>query len=226
MSNFLELCQDLRREAGISGTGPASVVSQTGEMLRVVEWVSAAYRAIQNLHPTWLFLQNDLTFNTVAATQTYTPTVAGCPELGRWKDDTFQYYLTSVGVNAQQDLIFVPWDEFSAYYLRGSLQTQTGPPSAVTIRPNRSLMFWPIPDAVYTITGEYFKRAQAMTANADEPLIPPEFQDVIVWRALTMYGAYAGASEAYSHGQTEYKRVLADLQANQLPAFELAEPLL
>lgn len=225
MSTFLELAGDLRREAGINGTGPSTVVSQTGEMQRVVEWILTAYRTIQNLHHNWLFLQNDFSFNTVAATQTYTPTTAGCPELGRWKDDTFQYYLTSVGVNGQQDLMFVPWDDFSAYYLRGSLQTQSGPPDVITIRPNRSLMLWPIPDAIYTISGEYYKRAQTMAADADEPLIPPEFQDAIVWRALMMYGAYEGASEKYSHGQNEYKHLLSRLELNQLPEFELGDAL-
>ncbi len=225
MSTFLELCQDLRRESGISGSGPSSTVSQTGEMLRIVEWIQSAYKYVQNLHSTWLFLQNDFTFNTVASTQTYTPTAAGYAEVGRWKDDTFQYYLTSTGISAQQDLQFVPWDEFSAYYLRGSLQTQTGPPTVVTIRPNRSLMFWPIPDAVYTITGEYFKRAQAMSGDTSEPLIPTEFQDVIVWRALMLYGAYIGSSEAYAHGEIEYKRSRFDLEVNQLAEFGLGETM-
>ena len=46
---YLELCQTLRREAGVSGVGPASVVDQSGEYLRLVEWIKAAWTEIQLL---------------------------------------------------------------------------------------------------------------------------------------------------------------------------------
>lgn len=227
MSTFLELCRDLRREAGVSGTDlmPASVLNQTGEMRKIVEWVLKAYTAIQNLHQTWDFLREDFSFSTISGTANYTKGAVNLDELGRWKGDTLRCYLTATGVSDQQELEYVPWEEFRASYSLAVLSTQSQRPVVVTVRPNQSLTFWPIPDADYTITGEYFKRAQTMTENADEPLIPEEYQEAIVWRALMYYGAERAAPEKYSHGETEYKRVLHALELDNLPELTMADPL-
>lgn len=209
----------------MTGTGPATTVAQVGEYGRIVEWIESAYQKIQNLHPNWDFLRADFSFATAASTANYTKTTAGVAELGTWKTDTFRCYLTASGVSDQQEIDYVPWAEFRESYSLGSLSTQEGRPDLFTIKPDQSVTFWPIPNDIYTVTGEYFKRAQTLSADASEPLIPLAFQDVIVWRALMFYGAYAGADEKYAHGQNEYKQVLAKLELNQLPAMEMAGPL-
>ena len=223
MSTFLELCSSLRREGGMSGNGPASVVGQSGEMLRVVEWVNAAYRFVQNIHQNWDFLRTEFSFSTVIGTASYAKADVPLLELGAYKTDSLRAYLTSVA--DEQELEYIPWNEFRAIYLRSTSSTQTGRPSLVSVKPDQSLVFWPIPDAVYTVTGEYFKRAQSMTADADEPLIPSAFQDIILWKSLMLYGAYAGSQDAYSHGQNEYRAVLAKLVYNQLPKVGFGAPL-
>lgn len=225
MSTFLELCVDLRREAGISGTGPASVINQTGEMQRVVEWILSAYRYVQNLHPSWLFLQTDFSFQTIAGVSNYTPNAVALPELGSWKTDTLTDYLTATGINAEQFMEYVPWPDFVDAYMTGAPSSTQGIPLVFTVKPDQSLQVWPIPNDVYTVRGEYFKRAQTMTANSDEPIIPAQFQDVIVWRALMLYGAFAAADEKYTHGQNEYKQILARLEMNQLPDMLIADAL-
>lgn len=225
MSTFLELCQDLRREAGISGTGPSSVINQTGEMQRVVEWVLSAYRYVQNLHPSWLFLQTDFSFQTIANVGNYTPGAVALPELGSWKTDTFTDFLTATGVNAEQFMDYVPWPAFVDAYMTGAPSTQTGIPLFFTVKPDQSVQMWPIPDGIYTVRGEYFKRAQTMTANTDVPIIPAQFQDVIVWRALVLYGAFAAADEKYSAGMNEYRQILSRLEMNQLPEMMMADAL-
>lgn len=209
----------------MTGTGPTATTSQVGEYGRIVEWIDAAYQKIQNLHPNWDFLRNDFSFSTVASTGNYTKSAASVSELGTWKTDTFRCYLTATGVSDQQDLDYVPWADFRESYSRGSLSTQEGRPILFTVKPDQSVTFWPIPNAIYTVTGEYFKRAQTLAADASEPLIPLAFQDVIVWRALMFYGAYVGADEKYAHGEREYKQVLARLELNQLPEMEMAGPL-
>lgn len=225
MSTKLDLCMDLRREAGISGSGPTTTISQVGEMGRVVEWIDTAHESIQNLFASWRFLQTEFTFSTVASTANYTKIVVGLTELGSWKTDTFRCYLTSLGVSDEQEVYYVPWDQFRYEYGRGTQSTMTGRPSIVTIKPDLSLTFWPIPSAVYTVDGEYFKRAQVMGADISEPLIPQQFQAIIVWRALMYYGAYAGADEKYAHGQNEYKALLTKLVKNQLPRISYGAPL-
>jgi hypothetical protein len=224
MSTFLQLCQDLRREAGISGTDtmPAAVTGQTGEMKRIVEWIKRAYRDIQNLHPNWNFLSTEFTFQTIASTSTYTKSSVGLTELGTWAPETFRAYLTSTGVADEQELIYWEnWHEFRDAYLIGPSRSNSGRPTAFAIKPDKSIVFWPTPSAAYTIVGEYFKRAQELAANADEPLFPQEFHDLLVWRAIVFYASHEAAPEVHAHGKIEYKRLLGGLRRDQLPGIKL-----
>ena len=77
MSTYLEICKRVRQEAGIAGTGPASVLNQTGEYKRVVDWVASAWEDLQNKRSDWLWMQGDFTFVTIASQDSYTPVEAG-----------------------------------------------------------------------------------------------------------------------------------------------------
>lgn len=237
MATRLQLCQRLAKEADISGasngTLPASTLSQTGEMLSVVNWLDDAYEDIQNENGgKWLFLTADFTFNTISGTNTYTPTDAGLTEHQNWKneseDDWFTCYLTSVA--DEQNLIFVPWDDFKNSYGFGSNRTQTGRPQVYTIKPNKSLVFFPIPDDAYTIGGEYFKRPHRMTTNADAttgtPIFPRQFHMAIVWRAVMLYAGFESTSATYAHAQREHGRLYGQLCVDQLPAWGMAGSLI
>lgn len=197
-------------------------------MQRVVEWIDTAYEFVQNLHDgRWQFLQTEFTFPTIAGTTNYTKASVSpaLTELASWKTDTFRAYLTANGINDQQELEYIRWDDFRFVYGRGSQSTLTGRPILFTVKPDYSISFWPIPSDVYTVSGEYFKRPQVMTADTDVPLIPQQFQSVIVWKGLMYYGAYAGADEKYSHGQNEYRAAVARLVKNQMNRVVYGSPL-
>lgn len=217
MSTFLELCSRTRQEAAIAGTGPAAVTGQTGEMKRIVDWVTTAYQDIQNLHRNWEFLQTEFDFPTVIGQQSYTIVQAGLPELKDWMKCDYRAYTTSVGVSDEQRLIYWDWRAFRRTFLIGNARLQTGRPLYFTIKPDKSIAFFPIPDAVYTIDGEYFKRPQVMTVNTDEPLFPEEFHLILVWMALMNYGSYENAPEAYARGQENFNQLLKKLETDQLP---------
>lgn len=225
MSTFLQLCSSLRREAGISGSGPTTVLSQSGEMLRVVEWVKAAYEYVQNLHPNWSFLRTEFALNTATGTATYEKDSGDIEDLGEYKSDSLRIYKVAIGVSDEQELEYVPWDQFRTVYIRSTSGTLQARPTLYSIKPDQSLMFWPIPDAVYKVTGEYFKAAQTLTADTSVPIIPAAFHNIIVWKALMLYGAYAGSQEAYAHGQNEYRAALSKLVLNQLPKVGFGAPL-
>ena len=220
--NYLALCQRLRQEAGLSGTGPTSVLSQTGEMKRVVDWAASAYEDIQNLHATWRFLRNDFSFPTIASTQDYTPAAVGLTEFASWIKEDIRLYSS---LSDEQLLEYHPWEIFRQAYFIGTQRTQTGRPTIVTVKPDNALALCQIPDAVYTVNGQYYKSAQVMSANADTPVIPTRHQLIIVWRGLMYYGAYAGADEKYTHGQNEYKKMLFALEYDQLEDMTYGEPL-
>jgi hypothetical protein len=221
--NFLQICQRARQEASISGTGPSTVVSQTGELGKLIAWVLTAYQDIQDKHTSWNFLRFDFEFPTIATSSTYLPSAVSLAEHARWKDDSLRIYLTSGGVSGQRRLRYRDWDWFRDYRQIGAIQT--GQPIEFSIRPDKSLVFWPTPDAIYTVTGEYWMRAQTMSANSDEPLIPAQFHMAMVWKALMYYAADQGAAEVYTSAQTEFTRLMGKLETDQLPRIRLGGAL-
>lgn len=219
---FKTLCQRLRQEAGIAGVGPPTVIDQTGEAGRIVDWVSSVYQCIQNLHSTWLFLQKDFSFSTVASTQNYTKTELALTDLSTWGVNDVRAYLTEAD---EQYLTYFPWSEFKALYMFGSLRSQEGKPTIFTVKPDNSISFYPIPDEVYTVNGEYSQIAHTMVVDDDEPIIPDDYQMAIIWKGLMLYGAYTGATDSYAHGQNESRSIMRKLEANQLPKIAWGKPL-
>lgn len=226
--NFLQLCTRTRREARISGSGPVSVLAQSGEMQMIVEWVQSAYEDVQNLSALWEFLRFDFSFNTIASTATYTLAAVGLTELQGWRTadcDAISCYRATSGSADQQAIIKISWDDMRGSRLFGSSATQTGRPMEYAIKPDKSIVFWPMPDAAYTVVGEYYKRPQTLVNNTDEPLFPQAFHMMLVWLALRYSGAYQSAPEKYLHGDNEYKSLLYGLRRDQLPKATMAGPL-
>lgn len=215
---FIELVKRLRSECvGVSGSGPTSVTGQTGDNLRLVEWIASAYKDISNLHYDWNFLRTEFTFDTVAAQQTYTPAQAGAADVGEWHKDSFRVFLTSSGVAGEIDMPLLEWEDFRREYNFGALRLTSSKPMVAGRKPDRSIMLWPIPNDTYTVTGEYWKEPQAMVGSDDVPLIPAKYHEIIVWRALVFYAHNQASPEAYAHGQAEYKRILAAMARTELP---------
>lgn len=215
---FLALCQRLVRESvGVSGSGPTSVLNQTGDMRRVVDWVATAYQDIQNLHQDWNFLRGEATFNTVAGQQDYTPAQADAADLGEWRRDSFRAWLTASGAGSEIDLVQYDWTEFRDRYLYGTTRTQQGRPVYMAIKPDRSVALWPIPNDDYTVTGEYFRAPHVMVANTDTPNFPAQYHLLVMWRALVFYAGHAAAPETFAVGQQEHKRLLSMLRRAELP---------
>lgn len=223
--NFLAMCQRLKREAGLPGGGPVSVSNQTGIHKQIVEWIQSADEDIQNQHADWEFLVRDFEFQTIADQQEYSPVAAGLSDLNRWKVDDVDQISCRVTYNDEQFLIFLSWPEFRRIYQHGASRSIVGRPQFFSVKPDKSIVFYPTPDIEYSIAGEYCRKAQILTNNTDEPLYPSEYHMAAVWRALMLYGAYDAADERYTHGQNEYRRVMGALKADQLPQLSWGEPL-
>ena len=108
MSTYLQLCQDVARESGtVSGTYPTAVASQTGRLLKIVEWTAQAYVMIQNLHADWRWMQKTFSGTTTSGTGKYTATSWSITDLRDWLRDNrvtgympHTIYLTATGVSA------------------------------------------------------------------------------------------------------------------------------
>jgi len=191
-------------------------------MLRVVNWIDTAYQDIQNEYSTWRFLRESFSFSTIATTQAYTPAAAGISDLAKWITRDMRAYDS---VADERWLVYDPWDEFRAAYMYGALRSQTDKPTNVSVKPDNSLILWPIPNDAYTIDGEYYKTNDIMEANDDNPIFPTRFHMIIVWKGLMHYGAYAGAAEKYEHGQNEYDKLFSQLVVDQLEDLVWGAPL-
>lgn len=217
--NRLQLVQRLWQEASASGSKPTDTRNQTGENQRLIDWIDSAYQDIQDLHSDWDFLRNDFSFSTIEDQRSYTKAAISLTELNFWKVDDIRIYESE---SDETEMVYEPWDSFKRSFLFGSLRSVTGRPFYFSINQSGDFYTDSLADAVYTINGEYFKRAQAMSstgtaANTDTPLIPTQYQMAIVWKALMYYGAYEGADDVYAHGEKEYMNMLSRLERNQLP---------
>ena len=221
--NYLELCQRMRQECGISGTGPSTVVNQTGNLKRIVDWVNTAWIDIQTSHQDWDWMRTSASFPTVASQATYalgtgTGTVGvSVATFGKWDRDTFRNYDTSVGTDSEVFMGFVHYDTWRDVYFYGAQRTTTTRPVDMSITPAKAIALGPPPLAGYTITGDYFTAPLDMTADADIPALPAQFQMAIIYRAMMSYGAYEAAPEVYQRGELEFGKLMRRMTVDRIP---------
>jgi len=191
--NYLQLCQDTVRESGtISGdTQPSTVSGQSGRLLKVVNWVQKAWQDIQNLHDDWTWMRQEFTGAISPGSARYTSASFSLTRWSRWicEDDNLTIYKTSLGVADEGALSQIDWTTWRQRYGRGA-QNQ-GRPREYAISPQGELCFGPVPDAAYTVRGEYQQSAQTLSLNADVPELPDAtLHTVIVWKALLLLSQF------------------------------------
>lgn len=217
--NFLELVKRLAREADMSGPGPASTQNQTGEYANAVDWIQDSYVRICGLY-TWNFMWSDFSFQTTPSDGAYTPAQvlgAANPPLHRYRKDTLRCYLTIDGVASEQWMEYVAWDAFRDTYLFGPARTHEGRPYFWTQDPSRRLIVHPVPNDVYTITGEYDRAARRFTSDSDTPIFDEEHHMILVWDALLEYAGFEEASAIYQRALNNRNRMLARMEEAELP---------
>jgi hypothetical protein len=234
--NLLDLLKAAKREMGVSGPVPTTAQSLTGEMLRVRNWIIDSNREICAEKSNWKFLRSRFTVDTVIGTEAYLPEDCTDTKLSavmtedgfsRWiteKYDTFRIYLTSAGASTQQR--FWPRDYESFRFLYQLQPPANGQPVYYAIRDDDlAILLAPKPNAVYTVTGEYYRRAPDLDADADIPLFPERFHMAIVWRAVRKYAQYEEDGGVYAAANIDYKRIHGPLLKDQLPRLRLGGPL-
>ena len=234
MSTYLELAQRVRQECRLAGTGPAAVTGQVGELADIVHWTSQAYVEIQNRHSgKWRFLRRTFTLPVSSGDDTYEYGDATDDDLGgpiarfsawRFNDrlDPPKIYLTSGGVGGQRWLIWTPWEAFKRVYKIAN--QSTGAPVHITIDPQDRIVVGPTPNDSYTITGDFYRSAQVLAADSDEPEMPSQFHDLIVYRAMRKYAFAESAQEILERAEMEGKPLMRQLDNNQGPGMKLAGP--
>jgi hypothetical protein len=222
---YLELCQQLRQDCGVSGTGPLSVTNQTGENKRLVDWIKNAWLELQLSKREWLFLRGSFSFTTTIAKQSYTPTEAGITTRFRnWETNSMRMGKTALGDRDEICLPHIPYETFRAIYLTGN--QSLGRPLEFTTAPQLDIALGHIPDDVYTVRGEYYKKPQMLSQNGDIPDMPEEYHSLIVYKAMEKYALFESAPEVLQNAKMFGEPMLSALMTDQLPQFQSAEALL
>jgi hypothetical protein len=221
---FLELAQRVRQECGVAGTGPASVVGQSNEARRIVDWTAQAWMEIQGLHDMWNFMQGEFSCNIAISQDEITLANAGvAADHRRWKTDTFRIYRTADGVADDSWLVEWGYDTLRDTYRFG--QQTPGRPVVFSIRPrDRAILLGPAADVAYTVYGEYQKRPVLMTADADVPSIREHHHVAIVYKAMEYYALYESASEVLERARRGYSVSLTAMEREELPDISICGP--
>lgn len=208
-STFLQLCQTVRRECRIAGSGPTAVTGQTGVLDRVVNWVADADQELQGRWFDWDFLHvTTWSHSTVANTAT----VAAPADLGVWDRESFFLDYTTAN---HKNLPVIDYKKWRTLLRQGVKTSQK--PDNVIILPDNSLILEAPPDDVYSLTADYWKRPVKMTGPTDTSPIPEEYERIIVARAKIAYGEGESVGEILASGQVEYDDLLDKLESKYLP---------
>ena len=207
---YLELCQTVRQEVGISGTGPSTVLNQEGQLKVIVDFVAEADYQIQSLWHDWNFLWAQ--YSSTLSIGTRSPATGKPTDFSNWDMRSFFLdYTTDDSINLSP-LTYVDWRS----NFRQGVATNSSPTYFV-IQPDDNVIVEPPPDKSYTITADYWKTPTRFSANADQSAIPTQYHRIIVSRAKTMWAEREEAPEILLASVAEYQDLLDKLESQSLP---------
>lgn len=207
-STYLNLFIKAKRECGIPGAVPTAVTSQTGPLLKLVEFIADADMSIQSKWLDWGFLHGEHSVSTVVGEKD----IAVPSDFGMWDEDSFFLNYTSNSYTKLEKKDYFVWRNTDR------LGTQTNAkPLHFIVKPNKAVILHPPPDAVYTLTADYYKTATRMTANTSTSLIPTKFDRLIISGAKKMWAEDEEAWELYKSSENEYNDLMVRLESLYLP---------
>lgn len=213
---FLDICKAVRQKSGISGDGPSSVISQTGIMQRVVEWVLDAEQEIISINDQAQFLRE---INT-----------------GALVDGDYRYTANSLNMSPTRlinkayvdnfEIEVVKYQEWLDNITEYGDSTKTGTPTVVTLTPDQRLEFWPTPNSALAVKIDSYILPTAMTTNTSVSIIPELYHKAIMYKALMFYADYEEDMYLYQRAEQNFDKWMASFYVDQLPKSEFNRSLL
>lgn len=207
MSTYLQLCQKMIRDLGLSNT-ITTVSGQSGMSRKVVDWIADADEQIQALWADWQFLWSQYSTTTIAGTQEYAKPL----DFGVWDLDSF--YL-DYNISNYQHLGYIDYIAWRQAYRQNPADNDK--PSLFTLTPAHNIYLEPTPDAVYTLTADYWAAPTRLSDNTDTSAIPDRFERIIIAKAKIFYAEHDEFPTVYELASREYADLLKQLQAAELP---------
>lgn len=192
-------------EAGLSGTGPASVTNQTGMDKKLVDWIASAWEEIQLMRNDWRFAWGEASVSVSAGAASIDPIGLGVTDLNVFKFDTAKF--------DGEYLKHTDWPLFSKRYRTA----ETGRPTYFAESPDRKIHFSLVPSIGGTFTAEYYKTPQVLASNTDVPRLPAQYHMAIVYKALMMYAAHDDAAQTFMDASVRYVQIFNKIESTEAP---------
>ncbi len=125
-------------------------------------------------------------------------------------------YETALGVSDENSLGTIPWAVWRIKYGAGTQETNR--PTEWAISPSGEICLGQIPNAIFTLRGEYQKSAQTLVADADVPEMPARFHNLIRFRAMLLLAEHDEAEIAMAVTLRKEREAIGQLERDQLPA--------
>ena len=219
MSTNLELCKKFRKLVGISGTGPSSVLNQSGMNEKITIWVADADEWILRKWEDWTFmLEPKEIITATSGTSTFTLAALSITDHARWRRNSFiRDPGTSSKLNLEQILDYEEYLKSEEY----AGEAQTGDIEKVIVRPtDDALIFYPTPTADTTIWAAYYKKVTRMVTDAVESPIPARFESTILNRAKMFYSEFLEDAALYASAEKDFNRDMLRLESKHAPSFD------
>lgn len=219
MPDYLTLVQQLQREVGVSGAPITTVAGQTGLAGRLVAWIADSDQYIQSLHWDWNFLWSEYSISTIVGTPN--PTVPA--DLGVWDKESFYLDYTLATHKRLRNMGYKDWRDSAGRGVKTNRK-----PNYVVVKPDKSIVLEPPPDAIYTLTSDYFAKPTRMASNTDVSLIPAQFHRIIVVQAKLYFAEEqeiaavfeAAQKELYGDGSKKDPGLISMLESHELQDHE------
>lgn len=221
---FLELVNAVRTECDAAGVDPTTLASLNKENSRLKNWVNAAWREIQQLHDGRLnFMLADFTVALTNNVWQYNPTAApfSLTNFRVFKRDTMRLYATASSYADEQELPYVDFSVFKRQYRFGSTRIEQGRPSVWSVDEHRNLVFGLVPNAGWTVEGQYYRKPTELVADGDSPDMPSEYHMLIVYKAMLKDGEWEWSDNQKSRAVRELRRIQTAMEIEQLPGVSL-----
>lgn len=216
MSTYLQLCKDVRAQAGISGDGPANVTGQSGIYADVVRWVDESYNDIQTKYENWNFLYTTMSFELQDTFNTYD---MGSSNIRQIVKDSFK---SQFQFDDKIRMSYIPYAKFRVD--RRFDTASSGVPKYVTELPDGTLQFYPTPDDTYTIFLEGYSTPDVLSGSTDTPIFPSQYHELIKLNALIRYSEYYNVPEMYQSATRSFEMGIKKMEFSELPRDNLVTP--
>jgi len=130
--------------------------------------------------------------------------------LNLWDTTSFKVTDEERGVD------FVDWNKQKEDHTTAVEGTQY----AFSVLPDKKIRFWDIPESVVTIGCSFWQASTPLVLDADIPLIPQQFRDIVVYKALMYYANYESADEIKLYAKEAFDPLWEQLKASELPGFQ------